>query len=291
MKHIASLVAALLFIAALAGSPAVAGPGGFSGKVTETMDAAGYTYVLVDTGTNKVWAATTKFPVKKGDLVAVPDAMPMKDFESKALKRTFPVIYFAGSISVNGARPGAEKLPAGHPAVGGGAVGGLPVGHPPIDGKATPPPSDFTGIKPAQDGNTVAEIHAASAKLEGKSVKLRGKVVKYNANILGKNWLHLQDGTGSAGSNDLLVTTTGQAKRGDTVLIVGKVTLNGEDVNIQMIHAGLAWHYKAYEDEQPAVDRVTYPLAELNARRKAIGLWGDAEPVPPWDWRRSKRQR
>ena len=72
--------------------------------------------------------------------------------------------------------------------------------------------------------------------------------------------------------------------------IVGKVTLNGEDVNIQMIHAGLAWHYKAYEDEQPAVDRVTYPLAELNARRKAIGLWGDAEPLPPWDWRRSKRR-
>jgi len=72
--------------------------------------------------------------------------------------------------------------------------------------------------------------------------------------------------------------------------IVGKVTLNGEDVNLQMIHAGLAWHYKAYEDEQPALDRVTYPLAELNARRKAIGLWGDVEPVPPWEWRRNKRQ-
>ena len=73
--------------------------------------------------------------------------------------------------------------------------------------------------------------------------------------------------------------------------IVGKVTLNSEDVNIQMIHAGLAWHYKAYEHEQPALDRVTYPLAELNAKRKAIGLWGDADPVPPWDWRRNKRQQ
>jgi hypothetical protein len=226
MKHIASLVALVLFLAALAGSQATAGPGGFSGKVAETMDAAGYTYVLVDTGTNKVWAATTKFQVKKGDLVAVPDSTPMKDFESKALKRTFPVIYFAGSISVNGARPGAEKMPADHPAIGGGGIGDLPAGHPPIDAKATPPKSDFTGLKPAQDGNTVAEIHAASAKLEGKSVKLRGKVVKYNANILGKNWLHIQDGTGSVGSNDLLVTTTGQAKRGDTVLIVGKVALN-----------------------------------------------------------------
>lgn len=72
--------------------------------------------------------------------------------------------------------------------------------------------------------------------------------------------------------------------------IVGKVMLNGEDVNIQMIHAGLAWHYKAYENEQPALDRVTYQLAEFNARRKATGLWGEAHPVPPWDWRASKRQ-
>ena len=56
--------------------------------------------------------------------------------------------------------------------------------------------------------------------------------------------------------------------------IVGKVTLRGEDVNIQMVHVGLAWHYKAYEHEQPALDRVTYPVAELNARRKAVGLWG-----------------
>lgn len=71
--------------------------------------------------------------------------------------------------------------------------------------------------------------------------------------------------------------------------IVGKVTLNGEDVNIQMVNAGLAWHYKAYVREQPALDRVTYRLAELNARRKPIGLWADAEPVPPWEWRRSKR--
>jgi endonuclease YncB( thermonuclease family) len=72
--------------------------------------------------------------------------------------------------------------------------------------------------------------------------------------------------------------------------VVGKVTLNGEDVNIQMIHTGLAWHYKAYENEQPVVDRVTYAAAEINARRKAIGLWGDVGPLPPWEWRRDRRE-
>lgn len=226
MKHIASVVASFLFVVALACSQAIAGPGGFSGKVTETMEAGGYTYVCVDTGTNKVWAAATKFAVKKGDLVTVPDSMPMQDFESKSLNRTFPVIYFAGNIAVNGANPDAAKLPPGHPTLGGGAAGELPAGHPSQVGKTVPPKVDVTGLKPAKDGKTIAEVYAASAKLGGQPVKVRGKVVKYNANILGKNWLHIQDGTGSAGSNDLLVTTVAQAKRGDTVLVEGKVALN-----------------------------------------------------------------
>jgi hypothetical protein len=218
------MVAGYLFAGALIGFQALAGPGGFAGKVTETMDAGGYTYVLVDTSTNKFWAAATKFQVKTGDMVTVPEAMPMTNFHSQSLNRDFPLIYFAGSIKLNGANSAA--LPAGHPALGGDAAGGLPAGHPPMARKATPLKVDFTGLKPAKDGKTVAEIYAASAKLEGKSVKVRGKVVKSNANILGKNWLHIQDGTGTAGSNDLLVTTTGQSKTGDTVLIEGKVALN-----------------------------------------------------------------
>jgi len=226
MKHIASSVASLLFAAALAGSLAVAGSAGMSGKVAETMNAGGYTYVLVDTGTNKVWAAATQFAVKPGDLVAVPDSMPMTDFHSKALNRDFPVIYFAENIAVNGDSSGAAKLPPGHPAIGGDAGGTLPAGHPTPAGKTAPPKVDFTGLKPAKDGKTVAEIYAASTKLAGKSISIRGKVVKSNPNIMGKNWLHVQDGTGSAGGNDLLITTTDKATLGDTVLIEGRVTLN-----------------------------------------------------------------
>lgn len=204
---------------------AFARAGSFTGKVTETMEAGGYTYVHVDTGTNKIWAAATKFQVKAGDSVSVPDAMPMRDFESKTLNRTFPVIYFAKDISVNGAGSGSGALPADHPPIG-GVSGHLPAGHPSTK-KASPPPKiDFTGLKPAKDGKTVAEIYASAAKLEGQSIKVRGKVVKYNANILGKNWLHIQDGTGSAGSNDLLVTSADPAKRGDTVLVEGQVVRN-----------------------------------------------------------------
>ncbi len=89
-----------------------------------------------------------------------------------------------------------------------------------------PPKIDFSGLKPLKDGLTVAGIYAGSAKLDGQTVKMRGKVVKFNANILGKNWLHVQDGTGEAKQNDLLVTSAGSAKPGDTVVVEGKVAVN-----------------------------------------------------------------
>lgn len=65
--------------------------------------------------------------------------------------------------------------------------------------------------------------------------------------------------------------------------IVGKVVLpSGVDANLQQIKRGMAWHYKAYEREQPPEDRVTYAEAEKAARAARVGLWQDAQPVPPW---------
>ena len=159
-------------------------------------------------------------------MVSVPDSEPMINFHSKSLNRDFPMIYFADSIRVAGATAAAGQLPAGHPPIGGTAASGLPAGHPIVSARTPPPPIDFNGLKPAKDGKTIEQVYAASAKLAGKSVKVRGKVVKYNPDILGKNWVHIQDGTGSPGSNDILVTTAGEAKRGDTVLVEGKVALH-----------------------------------------------------------------
>jgi hypothetical protein len=186
----------------------------------------GYTYVLVDAGTNQFWAATVQFPVRTNDTVKVRDAMPMKDFQSKTLKRKFPMIYFAGSIAVDGATPAAGALPPGHPVIGGGAGNGLPPNHPPLPEKSAVDLNDFSAVKPAKGGKTVADIYASSGQLAGQSVTLRGKVMKYNSGIMGRNWLHLQDGTGKTGSNDLLVTSTNSASLGDVVLVTGKVALN-----------------------------------------------------------------
>ena len=79
---------------------------------------------------------------------------------------------------------------------------------------------DLAGIEKAEGGLTVAEVFEAEA---GREVVLRGKVVKFNSNIMGKNWLHVRDGTGGAGTNDITVTTLDSAKVGDIVLVTGKL--------------------------------------------------------------------
>lgn len=72
----------------------------------------------------------------------------------------------------------------------------------------------------------IADVFAKKDTLAGKPVSVSGKVVKYNANIMGSNWLHIQDGSGAAGTNDLTVTTKGTAAVGETVTVIGLVSRN-----------------------------------------------------------------
>jgi hypothetical protein len=81
-------------------------------------------------------------------------------------------------------------------------------------------------IAPATGGKTVADVFASKNALAGKPVVVRGKVVKVNNGILGRNWVHLQDGTGTAGTNDLMVTTSATVARGDIVTVHGNVATN-----------------------------------------------------------------
>ena len=146
----------------------------------------------------------------------------MPNYESRTLKKTFDVVYFTGSVVVNDKKTGGS-MPAA-PTTGGQA---LPDGHPKIDGKgkpANPPSVDLSNVKKAQGGKTVSEIVTDAKKLKGKEVTVRGKVVKYNEGVMGKNWLHIRDGSGTAANNDLTVTTQTPTKIGDTVLVKGKVS-------------------------------------------------------------------
>lgn len=71
--------------------------------------------------------------------------------------------------------------------------------------------------------------------------------------------------------------------------IVGKVIIRGRDANLEMVRAGLAWHYKKYQGEQSYEDRQAYAQAEEEAREGRRGLWVDSKPIPPWEWRRGAR--
>ena len=75
---------------------------------------------------------------------------------------------------------------------------------------------------------TVAAINQDKASLGGKTVVAQGKVVKVNNGIMGRNFVHVQDGTGDAakGTNNLIVTSTQTAAVGDQVTVSGTVALN-----------------------------------------------------------------
>lgn len=212
-------------------APATATESKFSGKVVETMNAGDYTYVLVETGKSKNWAAAPRFQVKVGDTALVNASMPMPKYHSKILNRDFDVVYFTDRVTVNGVEGGSAgqppQLPKDHPPINGASGGtGLPKDHPAIGASAPKLNMDLSRIKKAEGGKTVAEVFAEKSKLSGKPVKIRGKVVKFNPNIMGKNWLHLRDGTGQEGSNDLLVTSDSEAKLGEVVVASGVVAIN-----------------------------------------------------------------
>jgi hypothetical protein len=186
-----------------------------TGTVLESLSAPPYTYVHVDTGESKIWVAAPALEVKTGDRVALPAQMsPMKNWPSKALKRTFDVVYLAQVVTKVGEGKSASsatiKIPEGHPATGPGRSA----------------PINLSGIAKAEGGKTVAEVYAEQEALSGKQVVFRGKVVKANARIMGKNWLHVRDGTGDEKTNDLTVTTNETLPQlGDIVVVTGQVTL------------------------------------------------------------------
>jgi hypothetical protein len=194
-------------------TPEVVSPApGISGKVTETMDASGYTYAAVDTGSETIWVAGPKTQLKVGDEVYVPEGAPINNFESKTLGRTFESILFASSIVVGGADQAFTA--AGEQGSSGKTAAAA---------ASSAADLDFSNLVKAEGGKTVEEIFTEKAALDGQTVKLRGKVTKSMSGIMGKNWLHIKDGTGAAGVDDLVVTTMANANLGDTVLVTGTV--------------------------------------------------------------------
>jgi hypothetical protein len=175
---------------------------GVGGTVVETMNSGGYTYAKVDDGKRQVWLAGPETMVVVGAKVAKVKGSAMPGFHSDTLNRTFDQIYFVNSLTVTGG-----AMPNPHGAAGSNSQ---------VTEKIAPPAG----------GTTVEAVFANKATLVGKTVVVRGKIIKVNNGILGRNWLHLQDGTGAPGSNDLIVTTEDTVNKDDVVVVRGKVSTN-----------------------------------------------------------------
>ncbi len=198
-----SALAGLFLAAGLAAQAATPAPASTSlkGEVLETRNVDSYTYLRLKTAQGETWAAVPTTAAKKGSQVTIGNTMVMRNFESKTLNKTFDSIVFGQVVE-----PGA-KTAAAQPAA--------PAAEPVI--KVDKARGDYA--------KTVAEVVTGKAALKDKTVLVRGQVVKVSQGILGKNWLHLRDGSGSAaaGSHDILVTTKNDAALGDIVSAKGTV--------------------------------------------------------------------
>jgi hypothetical protein len=200
----------------VASAPHAAEPPGeasVSGTVVETMSSGGYTYAKLDDGGKQVWVAGPETALAVGAKIGKVGGMLMTGFRSTTLNRTFDQIFFVSSFDVTGAT-------AANPH-GAGVAMSDPHGAGPVAGAAK-----VDKIAPVAGGKTVAEIFAGKDALAGKPVVVHGKVVKVNNGILDRNWVHLQDGTGGPGANDLMVTTSATVAKGDVVVVRGTIATN-----------------------------------------------------------------
>ena len=193
-----------------------------SGKVAETMNSGGYTYILLDKQGEKIWVAVPEMQISEGEEVVLKPGIEMVNFTSSTLNRTFErVILSTGPVSEKG-EP-VEKnveMPQGDSPMGmmkAPASGGMGVSTPIGDVKV----EKATG----QDAYTIAEIYEKKSGLCNNKVLVRGKVVKVLPKIMGKNWIHLQDGSGDEkkGNYDLVVTSQDMPSVGDVITVSGTV--------------------------------------------------------------------
>lgn len=184
--------------------------GVLTGKVVETMNSSGYTYVRLESAGKKTWVAVPETKIKVGQTVSLLPGMEMKNFESKTLKRKFDSIIFSGGVA---GQTGGASAPQDS-----GSKGKVVAAEEKIKvEKAT-----------GKNAYTVADIYKNSKSLSKKQVVVKGKVIKVSEGIMKMNWIHIQDGTGDAkkGTNNLVTTSSELPAVGDTVTAAGTVVLD-----------------------------------------------------------------
>jgi len=198
--------------------------------ISEVIQTTKYTYFLVEEGDNEYWMAVTKREATKGDVIYYSNPLEMNNFVSKELGRTFPTILFVQNVSnepimyENAASPLMDQT------------------------KPETVKVDNVKINPVKGGISISDLYGEKNKYEGKTVIIRGVVTRYNHMVMGKNWVHIQDGTEYSGEFDLTVTTMDSLAVGNTVTFTGIISLNKD--------FGSGYFYKIIMEEAQASDVV-----------------------------------
>ncbi|MEN8222269.1 MAG: hypothetical protein ABFR36_03330 [Acidobacteriota bacterium] len=186
-----------------------------SGKLLQMFKSGGYTYLEYESDGKKFWAASKMVVANAGNIIEFRDPLVMKGFYSKTLKKKFDLIYFAGLVKAVG-KTGPPPMSSMQSMMGHKKMGS--------DKKViTIKPGS---VKRADKGVIVSECFAKKKELEGKEIILRAIVVKVSMKIKGRNWVHIRDGSGAAGSNDITFTTKEILSPGDQIKVKGKLVLN-----------------------------------------------------------------
>lgn len=181
-------------------------------KVFEVLQVNSYTYLLVEEDTNNKWLAVPSFDPKIGETYFYKGGMEMQNFTSKELNRTFESVIFLSSVSKY---PEEKKSSFQHSAN---------IESKKVKNMAT---EKLTLTIEAVDGViSIADLLKNKESFDGKIAIIKGKVTKFNAQVMSKNWIHLQDGTEYEGKFDLTVTTNAEVAVGDIITIEGKLFLD-----------------------------------------------------------------
>ena len=176
------------------------------GVAKEIQQSTNYTYILINSDGSDLWIAVPKMEASVGTKYYFIENMKMENFVSKQLNKTFESILFVQKISTS---PDSFNE--------------SPKGQTPVKPEIV---KQDIKIEKIEGGVTIAELYSNKSKYNGKTVTIRGVVTKYNEQIMGKNWVHLQDGTSNGSSFDLTVTTLASTSVGETLVFTGKITLD-----------------------------------------------------------------
>ena len=183
--------------------------------VQEVLQVSSYTYLNVLEGEEKIWLAVPTMEANIGEVYYYKGGVAMPNFQSTELKRSFDSVLFLGSIT------SAEAID-----VDSGMVDPNAPKEETISGKQPTLNPLELNIEAVEGGIRIATLFENAQEYAGKNVKIVGEVTKFTANIMGKNWIHFQDGTAFDDAYDLMVTSQEIVSVGDVVVFEGVIAVD-----------------------------------------------------------------